>query len=62
MYYCYTDLPLAQLPILHVDGKPLLDSSAISSYLAREFGMYHKPVHLTWVNFIKLLSRKFFLC
>ncbi|XP_071800931.1 S-crystallin SL11-like [Asterias amurensis] len=34
------DLPLAQLPILYVDGKPLCDSSAISSYLAREFGYY----------------------
>ncbi|XP_071808901.1 S-crystallin SL11-like [Asterias amurensis] len=33
-------LPCGQLPVFYVDGKPLVDSSAINSYLAREFGYY----------------------
>jgi len=33
-------VPLGVLPILEVDGKMLLQSRAIASYLAREFGFY----------------------
>ncbi|XP_033644491.1 S-crystallin SL11-like [Asterias rubens] len=41
----YTDeykkkLPCGQLPVFDVDGKQLVDSAAINSYLAREFGYY----------------------
>ena len=35
-----TEVPLGVLPILEVDGKMLLQSRAIASYLAREFGTF----------------------